>query len=315
MRSRFIGFYKEFFIDKALLLKTATIVVDTNVLLDVYRYSKETANQILQMLESLKEQLWMPYQVAYEYHKDRNDKVLGGHIRTYSQFIKNINDLENSFNEERKHPFLDDKDIAELKQNLDNIKGILCRGRENCSQLIREDEYKSRIADLYDGRLGEDYPEDEKIRYKNDAQKRYEKQIPPGYKDSNKGDNECGDYLIWRQMIDFAKVKQCPIIFVSNDTKEDWIEEVAGIKVGPRPELIDEFYKETNQLFYCYDFDQFIEILNTQVVTKKAKEEIEMRLKEQQSQDDPIMGDAMPASSPIETYLGDTTCQQSTAEI
>lgn len=314
MRSKFIGFYKEDFIDKEELLKKATIIVDTNVLLDVYRYSRETANQILQMLESIKGQLWMPYQVAYEYHKDRNDKVLGEHIRTYSQFIKKIDDFENLFNKERKHPFLDGNDVIALQQNLTAIKDILCRGKENCSQLIREDEYKSRIADLYENRLGEDYSEEDKIKYKKEAQTRYEKQIPPGYKDSNKDSNGCGDYLIWRQMIDLAKSKNCPLIFVSNDTKEDWIEEVAGIKIGPRPELIDEFYRETNQLFYCYDFDQFINILNTRVVTKEAKEEIEMRLKEQQ-QTNPIMGEAMPTSSPLEIYLGDTTSSQSIAEI
>lgn len=315
MRSRFIGFYKDFLIDKSELLKIATIVVDTNVLLDIYRYSKDTANQILQMMESLKVQLWMPYQVAYEYHKDRNEKVLGGHVRTYSQFIKSITDLESTFNEERKHPFLDDQDIIALKQNLANIKGILCRGKDNCSQLIREDEYKIRIADIYEGKLGDDYSDEDKEKYKHDAQQRYEKHIPPGYKDSNKDDNAYGDYIIWRQMIDYAKEKKCPIIFVSNDIKEDWIEDVAGIKIGPRPELIDEFYRETNQWFYCYDFDQFVNIINTHVVTKEAKEEIEQHLKEQQSQDDPIIGNAMPTSSPIEENLGDTACDHSMAEV
>lgn len=315
MKSQFIGFYKEILVDTVQLLQKATIVIDTNVLLDVYRYSKATASQILQMMDSFKEQLWMPYQVAFEYHKDRNNKVLGGHVRTYSKLIKSIDDWKKTFDEERKHPFLEEADIKALKQNLENIRSILCKGRENCSQLIREDEYKRRIADLYEGKLGEDYSSDDKISLIKEAKIRYEKQIPPGYKDSNKDDNECGDYLIWRQMIDFAKEKQCPIIFVSNDVKEDWIEDVAGIKLGPRPELIDEFYKETKQLFYCYDLDQFIKLSNSQVVTKEAKEEIENRLKEQQSQNDPIVGDATPTSSPIEVYVGDTSDDRSCSEV
>ena len=315
MRAKFIGFYKDFSIDKSQLLKKAKIVVDTNVLLDVYRYSTETADQILQMLESLKGQLWMPYQVAYEYHKDRNDKVLGGHIRTYSQFIKNINDWEKAFNEERKHPFLDNNDIIALKQNLNDIKNILSRGKENCSQLIKKDEYKSRIADLYAGILGEDYSEEEKIKYKNNARIRYEKQIPPGYKDSNKDDNGYGDYLIWRQMIDFAKANQCPIIFISNDTKEDWIEEVAGIKIGPRPELIDEFFQETNQWFYCYSLNRFVEIINSQVVTKEAKAEIENRIREEALSVEPVVGEVEPTSSPVEVCMGDTENNQSVSEV
>ncbi len=315
MKSKFRGFYKEF-LSGGDLLKDAAIVVDTNVLLDIYRYSKETANQILKMMDSLKEQLWMPFQVAYEYHKDRNEKVLGGHVRTYSQFIKTIDELDKTFAEERKHPFLEDADIIELKQNIQNIRDILCQGRSNCAQLIKDDEYKNWIAKLYEGKLGDDYDSDVKNKYILDAHSRYEKHIPPGYKDSSKNDNECGDYLIWRQMIDYSKSSGKPIIFVSNDLKEDWIEDVAGIKIGPRPELIDEFFQETNQWFYCYNLNHFVEIVNSQIVTKEAKAEIESRIREETlSTAEPVVGEAVPMSSPVEVYTGDTENNQSVSEV
>lgn len=306
MRSGFIGFYHDYFIDKSQLLKDATIVVDTNVLLDIYRYSKETASQILNMMDNLKDKLWMPYQVAYEYHKDRNEKVLGGHIRTYTQLINKVEEWEKTFNEERKHPFLGDEEFTQLMQHLSNIRKILCGGRENRSQLILNDEYKNKIADFYEGKLGEDYTTEEKEKYNTEAKSRYEKQIPPGYKDYKKPDNEFGDYLIWKQMIDFAKNNHCPIIFVSNDIKEDWIEDVAGLKLGPRPELIDEFYKLTNQYFYCYSLKQFISIVNEkqQLVNESAQNEIAI-YDEQRAIVEQIIDGTTQTSSPIEIFSGE----------
>ena len=105
-----------------------------------------------------------------------------------------------------------------------------------------------------------------------------------------------------------------PIIFVSNDLKEDWIEDVAGIKIGPRPEPIDEFSKETNQWFYCYNLNQFVNMINNQVVTKEAKAEIENYLKEDVLHS-AIIGDATPTSSPIEVYTGDTETGQTVSEV
>lgn len=315
MKSKFKGFYKDFLLENNQFLNNATIVMDTNVLLDIYRYSKETADQILQLMETLKERLWMPYQVAEEYHKDRNEKVLGEHVRTYSQFIKNIDDLEKTFNDKRKHPFLENDDIISLKANLLNIKKILCRGKENCALLIREDEYKNKIANLYAGKLGEDYPIEVKEEHFRVAQKRYDEKVPPGYKDSSKNDNKYGDFLIWQQMIDYANSTKKPVVFVSNDLKEDWIEEVAGIKIGPRPELIDEFSKETNQWFYCYNINQFINMINNQIVTNEAKAEIESHLEEEKFLQDVVMGEATPTSSPVEVYMGDTENEQVVSEV
>ena len=307
MRSGFIGFYHDYFIDKSQLLKDATIVVDTNVLLDIYRYSKETANQILNMMDNLKDKLWMPYQVAYEYHKDRNEKVLGGHIRTYTQLINKVEEWEKTFNEERKHPFLGEEEFSQLMLHLSDIRKILCGGRENCSQLILNDEYKNKIADFYEGKLGKDYTTEDKEKYIVEAKSRYEKQITPGYKDYNKADNEYGDYLIWKQMIDHAKNNHCPIIFVSNDIKEDWIEDVAGLKLGPRPELIDEFYKLTNQYFYCYSLKQFISIVNEtqQLVNENAQNEIAKIYDEQRVIVEQTIDGTIQTSSPIEIFTGE----------
>lgn len=311
MRSNFPGFYKAPLQDVETLMRDAIIVLDTNVLLDIYRYSTETAAQIIALMEGIKEHLWMPYQVAYEYHKNRNAEVLAGHIGTYNSMLKSAKELLSSFDDERKHPFLPQKDLVTLKKELQKVVKTLEKGRKNCAGLIINDAYKERIADLYEGRLGVDYNKGTKEQYIKEAEERYLKLTPPGYEDRKKPDNKYGDYLIWRQMIDYASQNKCPVIFVSNDLKEDWIEEVCGMKVGPRAELIDEFYGLTGQFFYCYSLTQFVEISNkyyniSQKVNKTAEKEMEKLIQEVHSEDKENFGSTSIVSSPVEQNTGQT---------
>lgn len=48
-----------------------TFVFDTNVLLNLYRYKKETRDSILEVLEKLQDRIWIPYQVGLEFHRNR----------------------------------------------------------------------------------------------------------------------------------------------------------------------------------------------------------------------------------------------------
>lgn len=54
---------------------TATFVFDTNVFLNLYRYSNNTRNQLIESFEWLKKRIWMPYQVASEFCKDRYNVI------------------------------------------------------------------------------------------------------------------------------------------------------------------------------------------------------------------------------------------------
>lgn len=49
------------------------VVFDTNVLLNLYRYNKETCDDILNYMKTFGDRLWMPYQVGWEYNNNRMD--------------------------------------------------------------------------------------------------------------------------------------------------------------------------------------------------------------------------------------------------
>ena len=50
--------------EKKILWENATFVFDTNVLLNLYRYSKETRDILLDSMKQIKDRVWMPYQAA-----------------------------------------------------------------------------------------------------------------------------------------------------------------------------------------------------------------------------------------------------------
>ena len=47
------------------------VVFDTNILLNLYRYNKQTCDDILNYMQTFGDQLWMPYQVGWEYNNNR----------------------------------------------------------------------------------------------------------------------------------------------------------------------------------------------------------------------------------------------------
>ena len=72
MRNKFFGYYC---VDKKYkneVWNDAVLVVDTNVLLDIYWVSPETSGDLIKVLKAYaeKDRLWIPYQVAQEYHEE-----------------------------------------------------------------------------------------------------------------------------------------------------------------------------------------------------------------------------------------------------
>lgn len=85
-------------------------------------------------------------------------------------------------------------------------------------------------------KVGGPYPLDKKKEAFEQGRKRYEKHIPPGYKDEEKNNKKgqgkeqgnsneerrFGDLIVWVQILDKAEETGKPIVFVTDDRKEDW---------------------------------------------------------------------------------------------
>ena len=87
-----------------------------------------------------------------------------------------------------------------------NINDLLNRREEQHPDLFGNDPFLDRLTDLFKGKVGEEYPADEVESLIKEANKRYERKIPPGYRDIKKeGLNKYGDFILWRQVMDKAE--------------------------------------------------------------------------------------------------------------
>jgi hypothetical protein len=93
-----------------------------------------------------------------------------------------------------------------------------------------------------------------------EAARRAAKRIPPGYMDAGKAEGDpAGDYLIWRQLMTEAKTRRLPVVFITDDTKEDWYRTDQNIPLGARYELREEMMREAGVLLLMITTKTFID--------------------------------------------------------
>ncbi|EKE27035.1 MAG: hypothetical protein ACD_4C00082G0002, partial [uncultured bacterium (gcode 4)] len=103
------------------LWKNAIFVFDTNILLNLYRYSNETSEQFLKTIEKLGNRAWLPHQVALEFHRNRLI-VLSEEKKNYQDFEKRLNEIVGLVENKRSNPFLTEELFKELLSTKGKIK-------------------------------------------------------------------------------------------------------------------------------------------------------------------------------------------------
>lgn len=235
----------------------APIVFDTNILFNLYRYSSSTRDDLLNVMTTNQDKLWLPYQVGFEYFNKREDiidKMVKAHEALKEKIDTFKNTLTDFFNKDYSHHPLIKRDdfFNAYDEAINGLKSRLDEWMHDMPSYNESDTILTRLLELYEGKVGDDY-DDAKLKeiYKEGAV-RYNEQIPPGYKDGKEKEHEgsrhmYGDLIIWHQIIDYAKDHNTDIIFVTEDLKEDWWYKRDGEIISPRVELLKEFHKETDK--------------------------------------------------------------------
>ena len=259
MRTVFPGFYNPTDDDFKKMWETGLFVFDTNVLLDLYRYSEETVDNLISIMDKLKERIWIPYRVAFEYHRRLND-IIQSQAISYTEAIKALSEFNNKFKEKRSHPFLKNDLHEEVDIFCKKFDIELIEKQSLIKKLILENPIKEKLADIIQDRVGKSFTDEELKKIYEEGSIRYANRTPPGYKDlKNKQGNEVyGDLIIWKEILKKSGESDLPIIFVTGDVKEDWFQIVMGMTVSPRPELVEEIKTKKNVLFYIYPTDSFL---------------------------------------------------------
>ena len=283
MKNIFPGYYRPTIKEFSNLWNSCLFVLDANVLLNLYRYSQETSDELIQILKQVSGRLWVPHQAAFEYQKNRL-QIIASQIEEYDKIKKLVKDSKDKLQTkldslDERHPYIKadylmkimQKACAAIEKNLKKLK-------ETHLDLLQNDNLRDALGALLEDKLGLHYSQEELNEVYNLGKERYKQEIPPGYGDKNKeGTNKYGDLILWFQIIDKAKEVNKPIILVTDDRKEDWWTRIRGKIIGPRPELVDEMHSKAGVSFYLYQTNPFMEnakkFLKMQV-KKKAIDEV-----------------------------------------
>lgn len=265
------------------------IVLDTNVLLNLYRYNEEARNEFINIIKSYKERLWIPYQVGFEFHRNRESIIIKNKAayrlvkdKLTEQLDKFVNFL-NSNGDLTRHPYIDTKDIQKrVTQFSASISKTLDKQQNEHPDYSQNDDILNAITELFDGRVGGDFADKDIEAIYKEGEKRYANKVPPGYCDEkNKKDKGkrrlYGDLIVWKQTINHCKELEKDIIFITDDHKPDWWDEIGG-KHTPRKELIREFIDSTGQNILIYDSSRFLDYAkrrNKVKVSPKTIREVE----------------------------------------
>ena len=284
MKKIFPGYYCPTEEEFSNLWNSCLFVLDANVLLNLYRYSQETSDELIQILKQISDRLWVPHQAALEYQKNRL-QTIAKQLEVYDEIQKLVEDnkkkLKNKLDSLSKHPHIKADNLMKIMQKACTaIDKNLKKLKQGHPDLLKHDNLRDALDTLLEDKLGLPYSQEKLDEIYNLGKKRYKQEIPPGYEDKNKeGTKKYGDLVLWFQIIDKAKETDKPIILVTDDRKEDWWRRFKGKTIGPRPELVDEMLSEAGVSFYLYQTDPFMgnaqKFLEKQVkVNKKAIDEV-----------------------------------------
>ncbi len=277
----------KFFEDEPLSLEAAIedadIVLDTNVLLIPYGAGASSLSEIVTIYSKIKERdrLSIPAQVAREFVKNRPNKL----AQLYQGISDRISKL--AIPERLTYPILEsvkefqefNKVIGDIEKHKEILKTFAKEIRNNIKNWGWNDPVSQAYRSVFSRNIIKSPDFDRKALFE-EMMKRYEHNIPPGYKDASKPDGGIGDFLIWKTILHLGKVNKRSVIFVSGDEKADWFHGVEGSGFLPRFELQAEFRRisEGNDL-YIIPLSRLLELQKAEAssVDEIRTEEVRIR--------------------------------------
>lgn len=252
--------------------KNSLIVFDTNVLLEIYRLSEESRNTFFKIISAnnISERLWLPYQVGKEFFLKRAQVILEQTTiadKLNSKLLNHKNKLIEDISKipmRNEHPFININEVKNIiSEKFSEIEIYIKNKLKSHPNHLHEDMFLEKIEKVFLENIGEKLSEKTLNDHKKEANGKYEKNTGVGCKDKDKdGDEKYGDYFIWKEMI-FKSKKECrPIIFVTNEEKDDYWLKSDGKKIGMRYEHREEFFNETGQEILIYSLNIFLEKAN-----------------------------------------------------
>jgi hypothetical protein len=284
MKDSFFGYYPPTEAEYQRLWREATIVLDTNVLLNLYRLPTTARAEFLAVLELLRDRLWIPHQVALEFQRRRltviatERKATEDALESAGNLVVELKRKVEALQLDKRglqiepKPILDDFDHANTK-----LVEAISAAHKAQLEIASVDPVRDRLDHLLSGCVGDGPKSQAELdAWIKDGEDRFREKIPPGFADADKEKNpneatfihdhikyqrKFGDLILWRQTLEYAKSKGIKsLLFITADRKEDWWWKEQGKTIGAHPELVREMSRVADvELFWMYSAAQFAE--------------------------------------------------------
>ena len=271
------------------------IALDTNVLLNIYRYSPEFSEFALQCICEVKGVVMLPATVRMEYGKhcrpefakmksrvrdagkETTEQIKRAKVKVLAtcdrlerlQFpdVSNLRDsLSKKLDEVQKvlEDFFTDRSslefVAHAWDNTDHVQAIVSEWDQNGSIMPSPSQ-----EDIY--------------VWCEEGETRYKKEVPPGFKDAKNKDGvrKYSDLILWKELLRYAAKEKKHIIFVTDDVKADWWD-VSNTNRQFHQKLIEEFAKTGQQVIPFVSHEFYNEISIAYAVEKSDVVELALRM-------------------------------------
>ena len=241
------------------VLRHGLVVVDTNTLLNLYRYHEGTRADLFTILEAFGDRLFIPHEVATEFWRNREAAIRDA-ANAASELVR---DLDRQTDQSVQSLAAWAERAGLPRDRMQRLQSVLRDAYGKVAKQVQafdangvradavdtnEDPILVRLIRGLDGLVGQPFSDQLRAEHEQEAKRRIDGEQPPGYRDKEKrGTGWRGDYFVWRQLLDEARHRQLDVLLVTGDLKEDWWRREKGETRGPRIELSTELFLETGQ--------------------------------------------------------------------
>ncbi len=299
MRNSFNGYYPPTPEQYEHLWNEALFVLDTNVLLNLYRLPTVARDELLAVLRLLENRLWVPHQVGLEFQRGRLN-VIANERKSTEDALSAAQNVVGQVKQKVEGLQIDKRGLGiESQPLLDQLE----KSNQELVQAIKaihsaqidvssSDPVRSALDELLANKVGEGPKNQEELdEIIAKGEERFADKIPPGFADADKDKNpneatfifdqmkyqrKFGDLILWRQLLSHVRESNIKtVLFITADSKEDWWWKEHGKTIGPHPELIREIQKTGGvELFWMYSSVQFVEQANKYSQAKVSTESV-----------------------------------------
>ena len=251
-----------------LALQSGMVALDTNVLLNLYRYNDQTVDDLLGVARAAADRLFVPHQVVREFWRNRQSVIasLGSASKdAQGALAKNATSTKDAISRWAKNVAMPETQLRQMCGKVDAFYAELRNTVGDDTVTLRahaptaDDQLLGKLESLFAGRVGNPMTDEDWQSAVDEGERRVENTIPPGYMDVDKLESDLpegasGDYLVWKQLLLEGAERRVDLVLVTSDTKEDWWNRTdRGAIVGPRHELIEEYLEASGSRLFLLE--------------------------------------------------------------